>query len=244
MKKILVPSGYSAASANAITYAGTVAASLNRELVFFQTGIPVPESFSDAANSQEEMPEPVDMIALREFMGKNHADLVVMGMHEEGEEGYPGSLVPAMDELKCPVILVPPGYTTTRVGKIGLATAIAQLDRELGKVISFARCFNAEIEILHVSSWTADIAGFEKINLRQQIETAKRIHQYANISYGVEEMPVDNENENINSFLTEKKVDLLAIFQHTSPEIESLYGVEDTGSRFSRLRIPVIVFPR
>ena len=244
MKKILVPTGYSAASANAIAYAGDVAKTLNREIVFFHMGMPVQEPVLSSSGGHDEVPEPIDVSALHNFMVKSHVDLVVMGMPGTGEESYSGSLLPVLGEFSCPVLLIPAGYTSHQVGKIGLASGITQLDHELGKIIPFARCFNAGIEIFHVSSWTADIAGFERFNLRHEIEMAKRLHQYANISYGVDELPVDNENENITSFLSEKKVDILATFQNTSPEIESLYGIGNAGTRFNPLRIPVLVFPK
>jgi nucleotide-binding universal stress UspA family protein len=251
MKKILVPTDYSEAARNAADYAAKISQVLGRELVFFHAGVAVAEpEFSSAAagtgysGQQYLAEESFDINSMRQMIEKSHVNLLVMGTVGESVHKMFGSTTEmVLRHVKCPVIIVPPPYQYTPVRKIGFASDIAHLDEEAGKVIAYARCFNAEIEIFHISSWSAEIAVPEKINIRNEIELLKRVHQYANISYHIDEMPLDNENESITSFLAGKNVDLLAIYHNPNAPLESFFATVSPNRPASHLKIPVLVFP-
>jgi nucleotide-binding universal stress UspA family protein len=261
MKRILVPTDFSPVAENAALYASHVAEAANKEIIFFHAGTGVPESSRQQLNARvqgdsDTLIKTSWIVAEDSFSGKQisqialreHIRVIIMGAAGVGANLY-GSMFEAktrevVDHAPCPVIVVPPDHQFRWISKIGFASDLFNLEKEIGKVIAFARIFNAEIEIFHVSPVFPDLGNVEKINLREKIELIKRLHQYANISYFIEELPVDNEiDEGINRFLDEKQVDLLVMFHHHRQSPEAAFASGHSGNT-THLKVPVLVHPK
>lgn len=255
MKKILVPTDYSDAAENAAEYAVYISEAAHKPIIFFHAGFPEKEVNSQVTafiNSETEVlekpkvrcsSEGFDLEAISELITKNHVKVIIMGTVGLTANKMFGSIAELMvEKAPCPVILVPPNHQYKGIHKIGFASDLVNLESEIGKVISFARIFNSQIEICHVSPLSADIAHLENISMRTNIELIKRLHQYANINYDISEMPPDNDiNEGISAFLTAKNIDLLVVFHRNDQPLGKLFSPGSTDKRVKHLKVPVLV---
>jgi nucleotide-binding universal stress UspA family protein len=262
MKRILVPVDFSPVAENAAQYAVQIAEAANKEIVFFHAGVSVPESRRQRLNAGINgdgdtlvktrwitAEEPFNGKSISEIAGREHIRLIIMGTVGAGAGLY-GSMfgsnaVNLVTYAQCPVMLVPPAHRFRWINKIGFASDLLNFEHEIGKIIAFARIFNAEIRIFHVSPVFPDLGTVEKFDLREKIELVKRLHQYANISYCIEEMPVDNEiDEGINRFLDQKEVDLLAIFHRRGQLLEGIFSSGHPHKAVTHLMVPLQVYPK
>lgn len=82
------------------------------------------------------------------------ADLIIMGT--KGAAGlkriFMGSVTTSVIETAhCPVLAIPASFNVRYVEKVGLATEMANVEKEAAKAVEFARIFNARLDLFHVS---------------------------------------------------------------------------------------------
>jgi nucleotide-binding universal stress UspA family protein len=260
MKKILVPVDFSDASENAFQYALNISHLTNKELVLLHCG----DDTSGAESRMKSMAStdtvdqamPLDFIASTDVFGSSmvqklvnshHIRLIIMGSvgTSAGDKFFGSNALDIIEGANCPVLLVPPGNKFSGLKKIAYASDLAQVEHEMGRVVSFARMFNAAISLLHVSPVFPDLGEVENMNMHRKTEQLRRMHQYANIFYHNEEMPRDNEvQEGVKKFLGERNDDLLVMFHSKRSTFDAFFDPGYTSGAVRRLGVPVLVYPK
>jgi nucleotide-binding universal stress UspA family protein len=264
MKTILVPTDFSAVANNAMQYAMGLAKVAGKKIKLFHAG------FNDRQKSTARLKELADAISLKnpsatiEFevsdevfdassLGRlvksEDITLIIMGTVGEGA-GLSKKLLgrnsmAVLEEVNCPVLVVPPGFAFKGITSIGYASDLGDFELETARVISFAKLFNAAIRVAHISPVFPDLADAETMDMTQKMEEVKQKHNYASISYYVEDMPLDNQvDKGIELFLKDNPMDLLVMFHNKRSAFDQLFSSSHTGHTVSHLEIPLLVFPK
>ena len=171
------------------------------------------------------------------------ADMIVMGT--QGASGLREALVgtitaSVMDHAECPVMAVPEGASFTSFDKIVYATSYAEGDfQHVEEIIDFARLFNAEVILLHISSGTVD-TSYEFESIERFKERIVEDSQYERISFKL----LENKSvyEGLNQFLEEVKADLVAMTLHKRSFVQKLFNRSITKRMAYHTHIPLIAF--
>jgi len=264
MKKILVPTDFSEIAHNAGKYALQLARAFNKELMFFHAG--ADENQDNLTKLQNEankvlLSDPLRkiyyMVTSRPFNSETvnnvvsleNIRLIVMGTTGEGggltKKLFGGNTRVVLENADCPVMAIPAGYKFSGIRTINYASDLSNIDQEVSRVISFARAFNSEIVIFHVSPIFSDLGDVEKIDMRAKIEEIKSKFLYDAVRFSVEKMAHDNEiNNGIVLFLERNPADLLIMFHNKTIYFDKLFSSSYSGSITSHLNIPFLVFPK
>ncbi|MBL0259156.1 MAG: universal stress protein [Bacteroidetes bacterium] len=171
------------------------------------------------------------------------ADMIVMGT--QGASGLREALVgtitaSVMDHAECPIMAVPEGASFTSFDKIVYATSYAEGDfQHVEEIIDFARLFNAEVILLHISSGTVD-TSYEFESIERFKERIVEDSQYERISFKL----LENKSvyEGLNQFLEEVKADLVAMTLHKRSFVQKLFNRSITKRMAYHTHIPLIAF--
>ena len=170
------------------------------------------------------------------------ADMIVMGT--QGASGLREALVgtitaSVMDHAECPVMAVPEGASFTSFDKIVYATSYAGDFQHVEEIIDFARLFNAEVILLHISSGTVD-TSYEFESIERFKERIVEDSQYERISFKL----LENKSvyEGLNQFLEEVKADLVAMTLHKRSFVQKLFNRSITKRMAYHTHIPLIAF--
>lgn len=171
------------------------------------------------------------------------ADMIVMGT--QGASGLREALVgtitaSVMDHAECPVMAVPEGASFTSFDKIVYATSYAEGDfQHVEEIIDFARLFDAEVILLHISSGTVD-TSYEFESIERFKERIVEDSQYERISFKL----LENKSvyEGLNQFLEEVKADLVAMTLHKRSFVQKLFNRSITKRMAYHTHIPLIAF--
>ncbi len=263
MKKIVVPTDFSAIADNATNYALSLAKILNGEIIFFhanehngsteQNKLKAEISRISALNSNLK----TEFIATDKLFNsltiselfKDKVDLIIMGTSGESADfskkifgTYTSEMI---EEMSCPVIAVPADYRFTEIKKISYASDLTTLDEEIRSIIDFARKFNAIIEVFHISPVFPDLGDIEKMDIPEKIETLKQKYGYSAINYFVETTKHDNQiNKGINAFLSHHNSDLLVIFHDVKSGIDRFLTSSETRKIITHIKTPLLIFPK
>ena len=264
MKRILVPTDFSDIAHNAGKYALALARTFNKELLFFHAGSDEDHDnlakLQNAANkillSDPLMkvyymvtPEPFSSETLNKMTDTDNIHLIVMGTTGEGgglsKKLFGSNTRAILENANCPVIAIPAGYKFSGLKKINYASDLINIDLETSRVISFAKAFDSQIVIFHVSPVFPDLGDIEQMDVDAKIEEIKKKFQYSKISFSRERMAHDNEiNRGIALFLERNQADLLVMFHNKTSYFDKLFSSSYSGSVASHLDIPFMVFPK
>ena len=259
MKKILVPTDFSALASNAIKYALSMAKATNTELVFFHAG--KNENLSKLKNEVSEIQQasveteihfivsekPFNANTIKEVVSANNIDLIIMGTCGEGmgiSKKLIGSNTSAIiEDIGCPILAVPLDYKYKTIDKIAYASDLSNLYEEVKYVIDFGKIFNASIEIFHVTPIFPDLGNVEKKDVFKMVDEIKIKYQYPNINYYVEETPRDNQiKKGINLFIKDYHPDMVVLFHNGRSWLDKIIPSDTTSSIASELPIPLLAF--
>lgn len=181
---------------------------------------------------------------VKQEVKKEKANLVVMGTSGSGalSRFFLGSSSrELMDHADFPILLVPPGVEFKRIEKIAFATDLSEGDIPLIHSLSlFARHFNAEILIVHVSP-----AGFDSDVHQDKIdafltEVTCKVN-YPKIYYRhVKDMGVD---EGLSWLTRHVAIDLLAMVHRRHHFMQRIFEGSRTKKMAGHLKLPLLVFP-
>jgi len=181
---------------------------------------------------------------VKQQLNKEKANLVVMGTSGAGalSRFFLGSSSrELMDHADFPILLVPPGAGFQGIKKIAFATDLSEGDIALIHSLSlFARPFNAEILIVHVSP-----AGFDSDVHQDKIdaflnEVTCKVN-YPKIYYRhVKDMGVD---EGLNWLTEHVAIDLLAMVHRRHHFMQRIFEGSRTKKMAGHLKLPLLVFP-
>lgn len=181
---------------------------------------------------------------VKQQLKKDKANLVVMGTSGAGalSRFFLGSSSrELMDHADFPILLVPPGAEFQGMKKIAFATDLSEGDIALIHSLShFARPFNAEIVIVHISP-----AGFDSDVHQDKIdaflsEVTCKVN-YPKIYYRhVKDMGVD---EGLTWLTQHVAIDLLAMVHRRHHFMQRIFEGSRTKKMAGHLKLPLLVFP-
>lgn len=171
------------------------------------------------------------------------ADIIIMGT--QGATGLREALVgtitaSVMEHAGCPVMAVPEKATFTSFDKIVYATSYAEGDfQHVEEIIEFARPFNAEVILLHISSGEIE-NSYEFESIERFKERIAEDSKYEKVSFRLLEHK--NVYEGLNLFLEETKADLVAMTMHKRSFIQKIFNRSITRKMAYHTHIPLIAF--
>jgi len=143
-----------------------------------------------------------------------------------------------IDYVNCPVLLIPTEARYRKIKKIAFATDLSPGDIDLIELLTvFARPFDAEILIAHISADVYDAQHQRKIDVFLNEVTCK--NNYDKIYY----RQVQNESieEGIFWLSENGQVDVLTMVHRTHNIFSKLLGDSNTKQLARRIKIPLMV---
>jgi nucleotide-binding universal stress UspA family protein len=175
---------------------------------------------------------------------KEQATMVVMGMSGAGavSQFFMGSCSREMtNHANVPVLLIPTAANFIGINKIAYATDLSVGDIDvIQSLASFARYFNAEILVAHVSDTHEDDA-------KQQAKIADFLNEitckvnYPRIYFrAIKQMDVD---EGLDWLTEHGQIDMLVMVHQRTSVIDELFNRSHTQKMARRIDIPLLVYP-
>jgi nucleotide-binding universal stress UspA family protein len=178
-------------------------------------------------NSQNVSCETQDYVSIThgiaEEAGKYGADLIIMGT--TGASGLKRFLIGSVttsviDLVSCPVLAVPADFGEGIIKRIGMATEVTNVHKEIIDAVVFARIYHADLELFHV--------GMHRQEGHQLAQELRDKTGYANITFV--ETPEKYEGDvigGLNAFVEQRNPDVLIMHHVQRNWFEKLI----TGSR-------------
>lgn len=172
------------------------------------------------------------------FAKDEKINLIVMGTKGASwlQQIFKGSNTAAViGHSSVPVIVIPPKVEFRQIKRIVYATDEKNLKSETKKLASIANLFKADILILHV------VPPGANTRIKKNMEpNLIKLTNYGGISYHI--VSSDNVEKAINTFIVEKRADMLAMFTHKPDFYERLFNKSVTRKISFQSRIPLLTF--
>lgn len=199
-----------------------------------------PNTFKPVLNYTAESDSIVGLI--NNLVKEKRAGLVVVGMSGNGpvRKFFTGSTSRDLIENACfPLLLIPHGCQFKSVQKIAFATDFSLGDIEaLNGLVVFARCFDAEIVIVHVDRTPAESNRKEVADFLNEV-TCKI--NYDKIYY--REINSKNVNNGLQWLSEHGWIDLLVMVHRRDSLVDRLLKKSITKRQAARISIPLMVLP-
>jgi len=178
---------------------------------------------------------------IKHLTEKEGYDMVVLGSTGGGntlEEILIGSNTAAViDGVKCPVLTIPLKAQPTAFQHIVFASNYEKEDVDaLRQVLKFARFFNAQLEIVHVSHDHSDSAHAKANQYREQLT-----QNLSNSALNFQEVIHKDEVEGMKGYLTEKNADLLAIMKKRRGFFHNLFSQSFSEQLTYQSKLPLLI---
>ena len=143
-----------------------------------------------------------------------------------------------INQSAVPVIAVPPNYRPFKIKSILYASDLVNLEKELKKVVDFAKQLKATVELLHFNS-PAEIITDSKI-----IETAVKKFSKYDVKLRLENAnPVNTLIANIESVIQKSKPSILIMFTQQNRSFFQKLFLSSNSSKYSfNAKVPLLVF--
>lgn len=208
-----------------------------------KAGLPVhPDTDQPPVHYAAEIGSVTEVIKL--MVDREKVNLVVMGTSGAGllSRFFLGSSSrELMDHAHFPILLVPPGAVFKGIRKIAFATDLSKGDIALIHTLSiFARAFNAEILIVHITPAGPD-QGLDQEKTDAFLNEVTCKVNYPKIYYRhVKDMNVD---DGLNWLTEHVTIDLLAMVHRKQHFIQRIFEGSRTKKMAGHLKLPLLVFP-
>jgi nucleotide-binding universal stress UspA family protein len=273
MKTILVPTDFSRPSKVAVLYAARLAKKLNAEItllavinVNIATDVIldwkkreqdiVESTRQEAEQLIREIKEEIKgelKIEYRSIIGSpieqmvehivvdDGLDLIVMGT--KGATGLKKVLIGSnaaavVDNSSVPVMIIPPSTEFRTIKKVVYATDMVSITEEIKPIAMFASIFNASIKVLHVLPCDSS----EKIDSKALTADLIKITNYKKISFHVSRN--NSIADEVDTFVTDQKADMLAMFTHKLDFYEKLFAKSVTRQLAFHATVPMLTLNR
>ncbi|MBI1288685.1 MAG: hypothetical protein GC178_14035 [Flavobacteriales bacterium] len=181
-----------------------------------------------------------DPIEVLETYSKEHdVDLIVMGTKGETvvKNRLFGSVASGvLEHISCPTIFVPSQAETNKPENIAFATDLANLDDEIGELISFAQFFNATIHVVHVYPDMIDPSTFDEEATKLELIAST---DYPNITFNA---VMDSDIiSGLDSFVESDRPDMVAMFTYKTGVLEYLFDTSYTEKMSMHSKTPLLI---
>ncbi|MCS6967200.1 MAG: universal stress protein [Cytophagales bacterium] len=188
-----------------------------------------------------------DMVHLA--IQEHKADMIVMGT--QGASGlkkvfFGSNTANLVTRVDIPLLaVVPYNVPTQAVEKIGYASDLTDLSEELGKIIDFARPFNATVEIFHVYPVDPPLIDVSKFDKEKVLQQLKKHFDYDKIDIlFIQTEQANDISEGIEQYVKEHRPSLLAMFAHERTWFEKIFNPSISQEIAMRAIIPLLVFKK
>lgn len=174
------------------------------------------------------------------FAKENKADLIIAGTRGASglKAAFFGSNAAALiNKSSIPVIAIPGDLKYNGFDRIVLATDMESLDKEAKIVAKFAKDFDAQIDVLHVSDEQRSERSHKDLEA-----ILIRMTGYKKISIHV--ITDKDITKGLNNYAREKGIDLVVMFTHELGLIERIFNTGHTRDMAFRTGAPLLTFKR
>nr|WP_121272022.1 universal stress protein [Pedobacter schmidteae] len=182
---------------------------------------------------------------VKSFMADHNISLVVMGTKGAGglSQFLLGSSSRAMVEAATfPVLFVPPEASYNKIIKIAFATDLSKQDIAVIHVLaSFARTFNAEILLAHISNQLPDSQMSSKKKIDEFLNEITNSVNYHKIYY--QHVLDETVDEGLDWLSKYGQIQILAMVHHKHDLLYRLFNGSHTQRLRRKVDIPLLVFP-
>lgn len=285
MKKILVPTDFSANARRAMHFATRmVQANKDAHTTFFHvSNEPIPTAFSKKdyqASMEEQLNDDVRKLqesvlemyrnmlvkddeineeALVKYGKFNETivdtvtelgiDLVIMGTF--GASGlkkiFVGSnTADVMEKVPCAVLAIPDEYSNAPVTRIAYATDFANSEDGLDQIVSFAKYFNASIELFHiyaVGKGQTDPTTFDR---QGYLSDLKQKFDYEHFTLAFVKLNDESDDiiDGIESYVAQKRPSIIAMATYEKMWYENIFKPSKTKQMIFQTTCPLLVIKR
>lgn len=184
---------------------------------------------------------------LNEIIHEFSIDLVIRGT--EGRDGFLDSLFKSntfhvINNIQCPVITIPETFQFRPIKKIGYASDLTMLAKEMEHIIPIARILDVSIEIVHVYPVFPQLLDITTYNTTEALNVLREEFNYEKFRFFFIETEKDNQTlSGLNQYLSENKPDLLALFTRERSLFDKIFDPSLTANLATHAEIPVLSFP-
>jgi nucleotide-binding universal stress UspA family protein len=250
MKNILIPTDLTDCTQNTLKYAISLSVKSKTKLFFYHANATKEPDIKEYAlkfikdifnelnlnfeNAQTEFiieDGHFSNAQIKSAIEKYNIDLVIMGASHEGlKTTFFGSHVSELiNEVSCPVLSIPHGYTDTNIDRIGYASELYDLSERVKEIVPFARLFDASIEAFHVYPVFPQTIDVEKYDVKNALSQLHKENNYDKINLHFIKTPLDNEPvTGIRQFIKSYKPDMLVMCHSPRGLFDKL--LMDTGA--------------
>lgn len=166
------------------------------------------------------------------------ADLLIMGTG--GGNGirkfYGTNTSHVLENLPCPLIVVPEGAVFSGYNHIVYATDLTEEYEELPLIIDWARLFHAEITVVHVFP-----ENYKTEMMPEEIaDDLRKKYHYQSLFFHAGKG--NNIAEEVNRYTSEHSVDLIAVFTKKRNIVERLFHSSVSKALSFESKVPMLVF--
>ena len=175
-----------------------------------------------------------------DFAKENHADLIVTGT--KGASGLKAVVIGSntaalINKSDIPVIAVPGDIKFSGFDRIVLASDMDDLDKEAKAVVKFAKDFDVQVDILHVTDVTREQKKHDELEaILRRMTGHKKLNIYVVSS--------DSVTTALNDYVKEHGTDLLVMFTHELGLFEKLFGKGHTREMAFQSEVPLLTFKK
>jgi len=172
---------------------------------------------------------------------QHRIDLVVMGTR--GATGldkilFGSNTTRVIEKVKCPVLAVPKDCPFQAPKRIVYATDFHNAElNHLGKLVSIAKAFDAEIMMTHITTDSAAMKSEEMLK-RNFAKKVSELTDYKSISYFVKYE--EDINRALDSFTTQVYADWISLLTRERTLFEKLYNPSLTKAMAYQTKIPLL----
>ena len=172
------------------------------------------------------------------------ADVIIMGT--TGASGlkrlFIGSVAAQIVEKSpVPVIVIPESHRMKTIKKIGYASDLTHISKDLDQIAPLAEVFGAQVEIFHIEPTFPSNEAFLKFKPENEIpELAKKFKQLS-LNYRLVKTKFDNDfYAGIENYRRNQKPDLLAVITHKRGWIGKIFDPSKSKGLAYHTKLPVI----
>jgi nucleotide-binding universal stress UspA family protein len=184
---------------------------------------------------------------LNEIIKEFSIELVIRGT--EGRDGFVESLFKSntfhvINNIQCPVITIPETFELRPIKKIGYASDLTMLAKEMNHIIPIAKALNVSIDIVHVYPVFPQVIDIAKYNTTEALHTLHDEFNYQKFEFVFIETEKDNHTlAGLNQYIAENNPDMLALFTRERSLFDKILDPSLTANLATHAEIPVLSFP-
>jgi nucleotide-binding universal stress UspA family protein len=177
---------------------------------------------------------------IMEYAAQEHFDFICMSTRGAGkiDRFFGTNTTNIMSQSAIPVIAVPYQYKPRKIKKILYASDMIHLERELEKIVSFAKPMKAKLELLHFTSPLEILMDKKSVGI-----VVEKLSRY-NIKIDLEDLnSAQSLVSNIESAVRKKKPSMMIMFTEQNRSFfQKLFNSGNSAEYAFNPEIPLLVF--